>query len=92
MTLRRITPVHMVAPKGDDEAAVRTRLKILLQLAIAIGRRTGRLRSSYGPDEEQEPLVGGSQSAEAENAMEVREHGENQEVRPEMSRGEGNPV
>jgi len=55
MTSHRITPIQMVAPKGDDEAAVRTRLRILLQLAVAIGRRTGRLRSSYGTDEEQGP-------------------------------------
>jgi len=87
----------MVAPKGDDEEAVRTRLRILLQLAITIGRRTGRLRSSYGPDEEKKPPDGIIQNeqhsaSEAENAMEVKRHGENQTVRPEVPCGERHPV
>ena len=92
MTLRRITAVHMVAPKGDDEAAVRTRLRILLQLAIAIGRRTGRLRSSYGTDEEQQSPSAGSPGEQSENAMEVKEHGESQAVRPEVSYSERHTV
>ncbi len=92
MTLRRITPVHMVAPKGDDEAAVRTRLRILLQLAIAIGRRTGRLRTSFGPDEEQQSPSASSPGEQSENAMDVKEHGENQAVRPEVSCGKGHTV
>ncbi|MCX8126063.1 MAG: hypothetical protein N3E40_02805 [Dehalococcoidia bacterium] len=70
MTLHRIAPIQMVAPKGDDEAAVRTRLRILLQLAVTIGRRTGRLRSSYGPDEEQESPAGDGQNTEPEKALE----------------------
>jgi len=92
MTLSRITPVHMVAPKGDDEAAVRTRLRILLQLAIAIGRRTGRLRGSFGPDEEQQSPFASSLGEQSENAMEAKEHGENQAVRPEVSFGERHTV
>lgn len=92
MTLSKITPIQMVAPKGDDEAAVRARLRILLQLAITIGRRTGRLRSCYGPAEEQESPAGDGQNAEPEKALEVKEHGENQTVRPEVPCSEGHPV
>ena len=92
MTLQRITPIQMVAPKGDDEAAVRTRLRILLQLAVTIGRRTGRLRSSYRPNEEHQSLAGDSQNTVPDNTMEVKEHGENQTVRPEVPCGEGHAV
>jgi hypothetical protein len=41
MVIKNISQVQMVAPKGDDELAVKTRLRILLQLALTIGRREG---------------------------------------------------
>jgi hypothetical protein len=41
MVMKNISHVQMVAPKGDDELAVKTRLRILLQLALTIGRREG---------------------------------------------------
>jgi hypothetical protein len=51
MATKKIVPVQLVAPKGDDELAVRTRLRILLQLALTIGRREGILSNGY----EEEP-------------------------------------
>lgn len=41
--LQTAESVQLAAPKGDDELAVATRLRILLQLAVTIGGRTGRL-------------------------------------------------
>jgi len=52
MTVKKISPVQMVAPKGDDELAVRMRLRVLLQLALAIGRRKGLLSDGNGPIED----------------------------------------
>ena len=47
MVVKKISHVQMVAPKGDDELAVKTRLRILLQLALTIGRREGLFSNSY---------------------------------------------
>ena len=52
MTVKKISPVQMVAPKGDDELAVRMRLRVLLQLSLAIGRRKGLLSNGNGPSED----------------------------------------
>ena len=52
MTVKKISPVQMVAPKGDDELAVRMRLRVLLQLALAIGRRKGLLSNGNGTTED----------------------------------------
>jgi len=52
MSVKKISPVQMVAPKGDDELAVRMRLRVLLQLALAIGRRKGLLSDGNGPIED----------------------------------------
>ena len=49
MGAKKISHVQMVAPKGDDDLAVKTRLRILLQLALTIGRREGLL--SNGDDQ-----------------------------------------
>lgn len=43
MIAGKVSRVQMVAPKGDHELATKTRLKILLQLALSIGRREGIL-------------------------------------------------
>lgn len=48
--VKNINHVQMVAPKGDDELAVKTRLRILLQLALTIGRREGLIGGNT-PDE-----------------------------------------
>ena len=48
MAVKKISHVQMVAPKGDDELAVKTRLRILLQLALTIGRREGLLGNDCG--------------------------------------------
>lgn len=47
MMTKKVSPVQMVAPKGDDELAVKTRLRILLQLALTIGRREGLLINGF---------------------------------------------
>ena len=52
MTVKKRSPVQMVAPKGDDELAVRMRLRVLLQLALAIGRRKGLLSNGDGPSKD----------------------------------------
>jgi len=65
MTTKKIVPVQLVAPKGDDEQAVKTRLRILLQLALTIGRREGILGNGYGKeDPEQQPEQQGRQETE----------------------------
>jgi len=52
MVVKKISHVQMVAPKGDDELAVKTRLRILLQLALTIGRREGLLSNGDGAQDE----------------------------------------
>ena len=52
MVVKKISHVQMVAPKGDDELAVKTRLRILLQLALTIGRREGLFSNGYGAKDE----------------------------------------
>lgn len=54
MVVKKISHVQMVAPKGDDDLAVKTRLRILLQLALTIGRREGLFSSGYGTDSEKQ--------------------------------------
>lgn len=65
MATKKIIPVQLVAPKGDDELAVKTRLRILLQLALTIGRREGILGNGYGKgDPEQQPEQQGHRETE----------------------------
>jgi hypothetical protein len=63
MATKKIIPVQLVAPKGDDELAVKTRLRILLQLALTIGRREGILGNGYD-NSEQQPEQQGRQETE----------------------------
>jgi len=65
MATKKIIPVQLVAPKGDDELAVKTRLRILLQLALTIGRREGILGNGYDEENlEQQPEQQGHQETE----------------------------
>ena len=64
MATKKIIPVQMVAPKGDDELAVKTRLRILLQLALTIGKREGILGNSYNEEAPEQPEQKGQQETE----------------------------
>ena len=66
--MKKISHVQMVAPKGDDELAVKTRLRILLQLALTIGRREGLLSN------------GAQDEASANEDTEEKENGQSQTV------------
>lgn len=65
MTTKKIIPVQLVAPKGDDELAVKTRLRILLQLALTIGRREGILGNSCTEEDSKRYPEQGQQESEA---------------------------
>jgi len=64
MVVKKISHVQMVAPKGDDELAVKTRLRILLQLALTIGKREGILGNGYNEESQQQPEQKGHQETE----------------------------
>ncbi len=73
--MKKINHVQMVAPKGDDDLAVKTRLRILLQLALTIGRREG--------------LFSGNNSAQEETSTN-RNSEKQSEIIPEIHVGKGN--
>jgi len=50
MMLKQISPVNMPTLKGDEEEAVRMRLRTLCQLALAIGKREGLLGNGSGSE------------------------------------------
>jgi len=73
MATKKIIPVQLVAPKGDDELAVKTRLRILLQLALTIGKREGILGNGYN---EEAP----EQQSEQKGQQETEGNGQSQTV------------
>jgi hypothetical protein len=81
MAVKKISHVQMVAPKGDDELAVKTRLRILLQLALTIGRREGLLSNGHGAqDETSTSEDSDKQSGITPEIHEEKENGQSQTV------------
>ncbi len=81
MVLKKINHVQMVAPKGDDDLAVKTRLNILLQLALTIGRREGLFSGSNGTRDETSADGGSEKQSEITPEMhEEKWNGQSQTV------------